>query len=105
MSSGFEKKKFSANKISSLYFMAPERILGELDLTSVFKMAKCDTWSIGVILYFLLFGEMPYQGLNITKLVNKIKKSKFNMKMDQLGWSPDLIDLYDLISNLIVLDP
>ena len=31
MSAGFTKKKFSSNKISSLYFMAPERILADLD--------------------------------------------------------------------------
>lgn len=27
------------------------------------------------------------------------------MNLNQSGWSPDLVDLYDLISNLIVLDP
>ena len=30
-SSGFMRKKFSSNYISSLYFMSPERISGEID--------------------------------------------------------------------------
>jgi serine/threonine protein kinase len=35
MSAGIEKKKFSSNKISSLHFMAPERLMGELDFTQI----------------------------------------------------------------------
>ena len=30
-SSGFTRKKFSTNQISSLYFMSPERIVGEIN--------------------------------------------------------------------------
>lgn len=33
MSSGFDRKKFSHNKVNSLYFMAPERILAKVDMT------------------------------------------------------------------------
>lgn len=69
MSAGFEKKRFSSNRISSLHYMAPERILGELDTTKENEMAKCDTWSIGVILFYLLYGDLPFVGSNISKLV------------------------------------
>lgn len=105
MSAGFEKKKFSTNKISSLYFMAPERIMGELDLSKEFLMTKCDIWSIGVILYFLLFGELPFSGANVSKMIKQIKKCKFALKVDQDGWSSELIDLYDLITKMVVVDP
>lgn len=64
LSCGFFKKKFSTNKISSLYFMAPERISGELeqDKESQPIMKKVDMWSLGVIIYIMVFGTPPFEG-------------------------------------------
>ena len=65
LSAGFCKKKFSTNKISSFFFMAPERILAELDKsTDQSSWCKCDIWSVGVILFLLTFGKSPFQGEN-----------------------------------------
>jgi len=60
MSGGLAKKKFSNNKISSLYFMSPERVLAQLDFGKEQSLKGCDIWSVGVILYFFYFGVMPY---------------------------------------------
>lgn len=73
MSSGIDKKKFSSNKISSLYFMAPERILAEADINNIDQLKKCDMWSIGVLMYFLLFGDFPFDGENTSKLARSIR--------------------------------
>ena len=35
---------------------------------------KYDLWSIGIILYRLLFKESPYPGLSENAILNKIKK-------------------------------
>lgn len=59
-SSGLDKKKFSTNKHSSLYFMSPERIVGKLDIKNDKNIAKCDIWSVGVIIFFLVFGYLPF---------------------------------------------
>ena len=61
-SSGFTRKKFSTNQISSLYFMSPERIQGEIDVENEYEMAKADIWSVGVILFILVFGKPPFDG-------------------------------------------
>jgi len=104
MSAGIEKKKFSSNKISSLHFMAPERLMGELDFTQIQQMGKADTWAIGVILYFLLLGNLPFVGSNVSKLVKTVKKGKLK-KVDQKEWCSDLKSLWDLITKLILSDP
>lgn len=49
--------------------MAPERVLAEVDLDNEASMFKCDTWSIGAIIYLLFYGTMPFEGQNIQKLV------------------------------------
>lgn len=53
--------------------MAPERILANVDLNKVEELKKCDMWSIGVLLYFLMFGEFPFDGENRSKLARCIK--------------------------------
>ena len=53
------------------YTMAPEILKGNENLLS----NKCDIWSLGIIIYFLLFKEYPYNGMNI-QLFNKLMKIK-----------------------------
>ena len=78
--------------------------MGELNFTQVCMMGKADTWAIGVILYFLLLGDLPFVGSSVSKLVKKIKKGKLK-KVDQKVWCSDLKSLWDLITKLIVSDP
>ena len=61
-SSGFLKQKFSNNLINSLYFMAPERVCGKMSDRSEYDMSKADIWSVGVILFILVFGKPPFEG-------------------------------------------
>jgi serine/threonine protein kinase len=80
LSSGLDKKKFSTNKISSLYFMAPERIIGGLDLKQEKSACKSDIWSLGVIIFFLVFGYLPYKGTSVSKLIKCIQKNKLTFE-------------------------
>lgn len=42
--------------------MSPERICGELQIDKESMMCKVDLWSVGVLIYVLVFGKMPFEG-------------------------------------------
>ena len=71
--------------IGTLLYMAPE-ILNEEKCNY-----KCDLWSLGIIIYELIFGETPYKGKidlavynNIKRLGKKALKKSGNEELDDL---------------------
>jgi calcium-dependent protein kinase len=68
-SSGFKKKNLDGNDISSLYFMAPERIQGRLE-NDIETNKKCDLWSVGILMYILICGKPPFEGRTNEELYN-----------------------------------
>ena len=87
-SSGFYKQKFSNNLISSLYFMAPERVSGKMMGVSEYDEMKADIWSVGVILFILVFGRPPFNGALTSNLVKSIKKGQIKLK--DSNWNDNL---------------
>lgn len=49
--------------LGSPIYMAPEILKGET------YTIKADIWSLGVVLFRMLFGYCPYQSSNIAKLI------------------------------------
>ena len=56
----------------SPYYIAPEVLTGSYG-------KECDIWSLGVTLYQLLTGGMPFDGNNQTEVFDKVKKGVFKM--------------------------
>jgi calcium-dependent protein kinase len=52
------------------YYVAPEVLMGTYT-------EKCDTWSIGVILFVLLSGSAPFNGKSDEEILAAVKKGKF----------------------------
>jgi calcium-dependent protein kinase len=53
--------------IGTPYYMAPESIDG-------YYSNKSDMWSVGVILYVLVSGYLPFQGKNHSELFKRVRK-------------------------------
>lgn len=75
----------------SPYYIAPEVLTGSYG-------HECDIWSLGVTLYQLLTGEMPFDGTGQAEVFRKIKKGNFKMPS---RLSPDC---QDLIQKMITVD-
>lgn len=76
-------------------YMAPE-ILTYKKYTDL-----ADLWSVGVIMYELMYKETPVKGENLYKLVSNLKNYKFKKTIDN-NFSKTSIDL---LSNLLIKDP
>ena len=68
--------------------MAPERINGEIDSINDCMSAKADVWSVGVLLFFLVFGKPPFDSKSTKGLVKSIKAGLLDM--EDTNWKEDL---------------
>ena len=87
----FKIKKMDS-QIGTMYFMSPEIIKGSYN-------EKCDIWSLGVILYFLLCGYPPFVGANDMQLVQDILQGKFTFPKED--WKNISESAKDLISKML----
>ncbi len=88
-----KENKTRMNKlVGNAYFISPEMINGNYN-------EKCDIWSAGIILYFLLSGEPPFNGMNNEEVYSKIKEIKFNFPDKE--WNNISNEAKDLIKKMI----
>ena len=83
--------------------MAPERINGEVSSVNDCMSAKADVWSVGVILFFLVFGKPPFDGKTTTSLVKQIKTGLLDM--ENTNWKEDLRIFMQLIMEMLQPEP
>lgn len=63
---------------------------------------KIDAWSSGVILYTMLYGQLPFEGSNQNQMFQKVLAGDFSFKDDVACVSKDA---KDLICKLLNPDP
>ena len=78
--------------VGSILYMAPEVLNGSYN-------EKCDIWSLGVILYTLISGVLPFLGQNDGETKMKIILMKYNIEKDFQGASEEV---KDLIKHMLV---
>ncbi|ORD93015.1 KIN1, partial [Enterospora canceri] len=72
LSNFYEKEDQLSTFCGSLYFAAPELLQGNR-----YVGPEVDVWSLGVVLYVMLCGRVPFDDESIHKLQGKIKECKF----------------------------
>ena len=72
---GLSKARMSNKKMNTVagtpYYMAPEVINGSYS-------HKADIWSLGVLLYTLVSGYLPFQGVNTGVVFEKVKACDYH---------------------------
>jgi serine/threonine protein kinase len=64
---------------------------------------QSDMWSVGVIMYLLLGGDLPFMGRSQKELFRKIVIGKYEFPED--SWSHVSDEAKDLVKKLLVTDP
>ena len=88
----FEKNKKERDVVGSSYYIAPEVLKQNYN-------EKCDTWSVGVILYMTLVGRAPFDGKDDEEIIYKISSVDYNKNEPRLVKHSD--EVRDLVSHLL----
>ena len=82
----------------SPFYASPEMIKGKNYYGNI-----SDIWSLGVILYFMIFNELPFYDNDLSRLYKKIGEGKYTIPKDK----KNLVGKYaiDLINKLLEKDP
>lgn len=80
-------KDLAHTMLGSPIYMAPEVLKGEI------YTVRADVWSLGVVLYEMLYGYCPYEESSIARLINLLDESQLSFNKEINGISPVLEDL------------
>ena len=86
------KKKNLSTIAGTPYYMAPEVLSGNYS-------SKADIWSLGVLLYTLVSGYLPFQGSTSAEVFRKIREGEFHFKHAEFNEVSD--ECKDLIKQLL----
>ena len=95
MSKIVEKQVSQSSVVGSLYYVAPEVLNKNYN-------EKCDLWSCGVIMYFILSKRFPFNGTFNNEIIKKILVGEYDIKtppLDKLSKNA-----LDLLGKLLTMD-
>jgi calcium-dependent protein kinase len=84
------------SRTGTLSYAAPEVLSGSYN-------ERCDVWSLGVILFFILSGQAPFYADDDQSLMIRIQKGHYSLKGKR--WSVVSDDAKDLITKMFTLNP
>lgn len=91
----FNSDKFN-DVVGTPYYVAPEVLMTK-------HGPACDIWSVGVLVYIMLCGCLPFTGQSPNQVFVKILKG--HLRMDQPEWEYYSDESKDLIKKMLVVNP
>ena len=88
--------------VGTMTYMAPEVILAKRSWTAVTYTSQADMWSLGCVLYSLLFGSPAFEAENSEGLEEIILEGQFRMGGPQ--WEACSKEARDLVALLLEAD-
>jgi calcium-dependent protein kinase len=89
------KSKKMNTIVGTPYYIAPEVLKGNYNV-------KCDIWSLGVIMYILLSGYLPFGGTGAAEVFEKVQAGEYSFS--QKEWKKVSDEAMDLISKMLQVD-
>lgn len=80
------------------YYMAPEQVLGEKDITHL-----ADVYALGVILFQALSGDVPFDGNTLAQIIMKIATEEAPSLRERAPQVPE--ELVRLVERMLSKDP
>ena len=90
--------KLLKTRCGSPFYCAPEMILGNKYYGNI-----SDIWSLGVILYYMLFNELPFYEVDLDRLYKKIIEGKYTIPKDKANIIGK--KAIDLVNKMLQKDP
>lgn len=90
----FKSTKFN-DVVGTPYYVAPEVLMTN-------HGPSCDVWSVGVLMYIMLSGYLPFTGQSPNQVFAKIIKGK--LSFDQPEWNNYSEESQDLIRSMLKVD-
>eukprot|EP00922_Rhytidocystis_sp_ex-Travisia-forbesii_P018959 GHVS01028157.1.p1 GENE.GHVS01028157.1~~GHVS01028157.1.p1 ORF type:complete len:647 (+),score=89.52 GHVS01028157.1:191-2131(+) len=91
----FSPQEVLRDKLGTAYYIAPEVLQSNYD-------EKCDVWSCGVILYILLCGYPPFNGVNDAAIMDKVRLGEF--EFPEKDWHEVSADAKSLIREMLTIN-
>jgi len=92
-------RKIGPNNLNEVvgtpYYMAPEVLNANYGV-------ECDMWSVGVLVYVMLSGYLPFAGNNTNEVFAKILLGR--VQMDQPEWKEISEDAKDMVRQLLTVN-
>jgi calcium-dependent protein kinase len=86
----------NVKQFTSIFYRAPEQFSGICS-------EKSDLWSVGVILYLMLSGHLPFKGKNEKQMAQSIANDELSFESKE--WALISEDAKDLLRHMLEKDP